>query len=72
MKKCNIEKSKKKHSEKTCSYFFCDHRKKSFVFAHDTIQLMSFFLHYLNMKIKGSWVEIIDLKIHSSLKLDGV
>ena len=29
-------------------------------------------MHYLNMKIKRKWVDIIDLKFFSSLKWDGV
>ena len=32
-------------------------------FAHDTIQWLNCVVHYLNMKIKEKWFEIIDLKV---------
>ena len=35
---------------------------------HDTIQRLNCIVHYLNTKIKGTWVEIIKLKlgVHSN------
>ena len=66
-----IKKSKKNYSEKTLSDFFGT-VEKNWKLAHDTIQCLNFVVHYLNMKIKGKWVDIIDFKLCSSLKWDGV
>ena len=40
--------------------------------VHDTIQRLNFVVHTLNMIMKKKSVEIIDLQLCSSLKLDGV
>ena len=42
------------------------------LFAHDTIQCLKNVVYYLNMKIPDILVGIIDLKLCSSLKWDGV
>ena len=49
----------------------CGQKLKSFL-VHDTIQWLHCIIHYLNMKMKGKSVEIIDLQLCSSLKWDGV
>ena len=64
-----IEKSKKINSEKTVSQFSLKPFKKM---AHDAIQWLKNSVQYLNVKRKGKMVEIIDLKLCSSLKWDGV
>ena len=72
VKMCIIEKSKKNHGEKKIKLIFFETVEKNDFFAHETIQWLNYVLHYLNMKIKGKWVEIMDLKFCSSLKWDGV
>ena len=71
-KRVHYWKKQKKHSEKTLSYSSLEPLKIIIVFAHDTIQWLNYVIHYLNMKIKGTCVEIIDLKLCISLKWDGV
>ena len=42
--------------------------KNQICFAHDTIKSLNYVVQDLNIKIKGTWTEIIDIKILSSLK----
>ena len=60
-------KNKKVHSQKNVGPFSL----KPFKNAHDTIQWLKNVVHYLNMKMKDIFVEIIDLQLFSSLKWDG-
>ena len=58
---------------KTCKMIFSGTIKKYiYIYAHDTIQCLENVLHYLNMKMPGILVEIIDLQICSSLKWDSL
>ena len=66
-----LEKEKKPQPKNFKLIFFGTIEKNQKV-AHDTIQWLNRVLRYLNMKIKGTGVEIIDLKYCSSLKWDGV
>ena len=63
-----IEKSKKIHSKNNVGPFSFKPQKK----AHDTIQLLKNVVYYLNIKMKGKLVEILDLQLYCSLKWDGV
>ena len=67
----SLKKSKKKHSENTLSWFSLEPSEK-IKNSHDAIKWLNCGVHYLNMKVKGKWVYIIDLKLCSSLKLDVV
>ena len=67
MKMCIIEKSKKIHSEKNFKIIFSGTIERKNI-AHETIQCLKNVVHYLNMKMPDILVEIIDLKLCSSLK----
>ena len=69
---CIIEKSKKNLAKKVKLILSGTAEKIKIKISHDTIQRLNCVVHYLNMKIKGKWIEIIDFKLCSSLKLDGV
>ena len=43
-----------------------------FILAHDTIQILNGVVQFLNLKIKEKSVDIIGLKLCTSLKLDRV
>ena len=58
MKICIIEKTKNKHSKNTLSWFYLE---PWICFYHNTIQWLNCVVHYLNIKMKGYLVDIIDL-----------
>ena len=56
MWKCALLKKAKNHSKKTLSWFSLELKKK---IARNTIQWLNCVVHYLNVKIKGKWIDII-------------
>ena len=66
MWKCALLKKARKSIAKNCKLIFSG--AVDFCFAHDTIQCLKNVVHYLNMKMLDILVEILDLKLFSSLK----
>ena len=71
MEICIIRKNQKIHSNKTVSQLTIEQNFFCFL-SHDRIQRLNCGVHYLNMKMKEKSVEIIDIQLCSSLKLDGM
>ena len=67
-----LKKARKYIAKKNLNFIFSGTVEKKDKYAHDSIQCLKNVVHYLNMKMQDILVEIIYLKLCSSLNWDGV